>query len=109
MQAFLQRVINGCGRVEREYGLGRQRTDLLIIWPYNGGQQRVVIQLKTLNQSLERTLETGLQQTTAYMNENGAADGHLIIFNRQPDQSWRQKIFRREKSYQGQTVTIWGM
>ncbi len=33
MQAFLQRIVNGGGRVEREYGLGRRRTDLLVIWP----------------------------------------------------------------------------
>ena len=29
LQAFLQRVVNGGGRIEREYGLGRGRTDLL--------------------------------------------------------------------------------
>ena len=28
MQAFLQRIINGGGRISREYGLGRKRTDL---------------------------------------------------------------------------------
>ncbi|MCX6693891.1 MAG: ATP-binding protein [Methanomicrobiales archaeon] len=32
LQAFLQRVVNGGGRIEREYGLGRGRTDLLVIW-----------------------------------------------------------------------------
>ena len=30
-QAFLQRLVNGGGPVEREYGLGRGRTDLLVI------------------------------------------------------------------------------
>ncbi|MFT5164603.1 MAG: hypothetical protein ACI9FJ_003210, partial [Alteromonadaceae bacterium] len=30
MQAFLQRVINGGGRINREYALGRRRTDLII-------------------------------------------------------------------------------
>ncbi len=33
MQAFLQRIINGGGRISREYGLGRKRTDLFIEWP----------------------------------------------------------------------------
>ena len=27
----------GAGRIEREYGLGRGRTDLMVIWPYPGG------------------------------------------------------------------------
>jgi len=32
LQAFLQRVINAGGQIEREYGLGRRRTDLLVIF-----------------------------------------------------------------------------
>jgi len=32
LMAFLQRVINGGGRIEREYGLGRGALDLLIEW-----------------------------------------------------------------------------
>ena len=36
LQAFLQRIVNGGGRIEREYGLGRMRTDLLIVWPVGG-------------------------------------------------------------------------
>ena len=38
LQAFLQRVVNSGGRIEREYGLGRGRTDLLIVWPHSGGK-----------------------------------------------------------------------
>ena len=30
MQAFLQRVVNAGGRIEREYGMGRGRTDLFV-------------------------------------------------------------------------------
>ena len=37
LQAFLQRIVNGGGRIEREYGLGRRRTDLLVFWPARGG------------------------------------------------------------------------
>ena len=40
LQAFLQRIVNGGGRIDREYGLGRRRTDLLVIWNYPGGVQR---------------------------------------------------------------------
>ncbi len=53
MQAFLQRILNGGGRVDREYGLGRRRTDLLIVWPYLGGVQRAVIELKLLYSGLD--------------------------------------------------------
>jgi hypothetical protein len=51
LQAFLQRIVNGGGRIEREYGLGRGRTDLLLRWPYGEGagqqMQTVVLELKT--------------------------------------------------------------
>jgi hypothetical protein len=53
LQAFLQRIVNGGGRIDREYGLGRRRTDLLLHWPldqtqgYLGPLQRVVIEFRT--------------------------------------------------------------
>ncbi len=109
LQAFLQRIVNGGGRVEREYGLGRRRTDLLIIWPYPGGEQRVVIELKVLHKSLERTIAEGLEQTWGYLDRSGAEEGHLVIFDRRPHRTWEQKIFRREEEYHGQRITIWGM
>ena len=37
LQGFLQRIVNGGGRIEREYGIGRGRTDLLIVWPRGVG------------------------------------------------------------------------
>ncbi|MDI6792690.1 MAG: hypothetical protein QME81_07475 [bacterium] len=78
LQAFLQRVVNSGGRIEREYGLGRMRTDLLIIWPYQSGVQKIVIELKIMHGSLETTLDAGLNQTWEYMDRCGAEEGHLI-------------------------------
>ena len=47
LQAFLQSILNSGGRIEREYGLGRLRTDLLVIWPYSeSNRQTAVIELK---------------------------------------------------------------
>jgi hypothetical protein len=109
LQAFLQRIVNGGGRVEREYGLGRQRTDLAIFWPYAGGTQKVVLELKLWRQSLEATITQGLVQTAAYMDKIDTAVGHLIIFDRRPDISWEEKIFRDERIYDGKEINIWGM
>ncbi|MBM4353323.1 MAG: ATP-binding protein [Deltaproteobacteria bacterium] len=33
LMAFLQRIVNGGGYVDREYGVGRGRIDLLVKWP----------------------------------------------------------------------------
>jgi hypothetical protein len=108
-QAFLQRVINGGGRVEREYGLGRGRTDLLVIWPYPRGEQRVVIELKLRHDSLQQTIAQGLEQTWSYMDRCQAEAGHLVIFDRDRQRSWEEKIFRLEESYRGMKIIVWGM
>jgi hypothetical protein len=109
MQAFLQRIVNSGGRVEREYGLGRRRTDLLVIWPYPGGEQREVIELKLLYNSLDETIAKGLEQTWLYMDRSGAEAGHLVIFDRRKQRSWEEKLFVREEEYQGATIKVWGM
>ena len=51
-----QRIVNGDGRLEREYALGRGRTDLLIVWPQGGRERRFVVECKVLRTGLERTI-----------------------------------------------------
>ena len=109
LQAFLQRIVNGGGRIEREYGLGRMRTDLLVLWPYPGGVEKVVIELKVLHKTLEQTVATGLEQTWSYLDRCGAEEGHLVIFDRTPDKPWEEKLFQREASSHGHTIQVWGM
>ncbi len=114
MQAFLQRIINGGGRISREYGLGRKRTDLLIEWPLDpeqgmyGPLQRVVIELKILRGSLDKVLQTGLPQTADYTRRVGADEAHLVIFDRKPGVSWNKKIWQRQASHEGLEIGVWG-
>ena len=115
LQAFLQRVVNGGGRIEREYGLGRGRTDLLILWPDGGAAPpesaggRFVIECKVLRKGLEQTVRRGLEQTAGYMERCAARSGHLVVFDRREGRSWDEKIFRRDESAGGRTITVWGM
>ena len=112
LQAFLQRIVKSGVRVEREYGLGRMRTDLLIVWPAGAPPdrtRRMVIECKVLHGSLERTIRDGLEQTRAYMDRCGAAEGHLVVFDRTPGKEWREKLFRRREAGGGAPVTVWGM
>ena len=60
LQAFLQRIVNAGGRIEREYGLGRMRTDLLIVWPVDGEVHKTVIECKLLHSSIDQTIADGL-------------------------------------------------
>jgi len=69
------------GRVEREYGLGRGRTDLLVIWPFSGGVQRAVIELKALHKSRAKTVQEGLGQVQAYADRCGSKEAHLVLLH----------------------------
>ncbi len=109
LQAFLQRVVNGGGRIDREYGLGRRRTDLLVTWSVDGGVQRVVIETKLRRGALQHMMEQGVEQTWGYMDRCGADEGHLVIFDRDVDKSWEEKIFMRDETYRDKTVMVWGM
>ncbi len=122
MQAFLQRIVNSGGRIEREYGLGKMRTDLQLLWPlqkalegqpswtrWQGPVQKVVIELKILYKSLERTIDEGLKQTHAYMERCGTRDGHLVVFDRRSDVSWDEKVFQVKKVFENREIWVWGM
>ena len=111
LQAFLQRIVNSGGRVEREYGLGRMRTDLLIVWPAGAPPSRTwraVIECKLLRGSRDATVRTGLEQTRAYL-DHGGAEGHLVIFDRTEGRPWSEKLFRSQETDCGAPVTVWGM
>ena len=110
LQAHLQRVVNGGGRIEREYALGRGRTDLLIVWPRGGRERRYVVECKLRRGDLERTIAEGMAQTRAYMDRCGAEAGHLIVFDRSPQRTWEQRIFRHPAPPgESAPVTVWGM
>ena len=114
LQAYLQRIVNGGGYIDREYGLGRKRTDLLIRQPltdgYGGPYQRIVLELKILRGALEPTIEKGLQQTAEYMDIVGSVDeGHLIIFDRSQSKTWEERIWHESRNYAGRTILVWSM
>jgi len=115
LQAFLQRIVNGGGRIDREYGLGRKRTDLYIQWPldeaqgYYGPVQRIVLELKLWRKgTLEKVLETGLPQTVDYARQCGAAEAHLLIFDRRPESDWNERVWQQARVHAGYAVQVWG-
>lgn len=115
MQAFLQRIVDGGGRVTREYGLGLRRTDLFIEWPrdkargYQGPIQKIVIELKLLHTAPEKILDDGLKQTAEYADKSGADEAYLVIFDRRRDKTWEERIRRHTESHAGRTITVWSM
>ncbi len=109
LQAFLQRIVNSGGDIRREYGLGRKRTDLLITWPYPGGAQRIVLELKLARAAPEKVMAEGLAQTAGYADQCDADEAHLLIFDRRPKRRWSDRIYRRARKHQGRSIIVWGL
>ena len=98
LQAFLRRVVSAGGHITREHGLGRGRTDLLISWRKKGEPQVFVIECKVRRQrdGLDEVIRRGALQTAGYADRSGAAEGHLLVFDRDERKSWDEKVFHRE-------------
>ncbi len=115
LQAWLQRVVNGGGRIEREYALGRRRADLFVRFfrqlEGRREEQRFVVEMKVLRHSLAKTLDDGLKQTAAYADRCQPHESHLIVVDPAPasEKSWEEKVFVDEKVYEGRPITVWGM
>ncbi len=82
VMSFLQRVTNGGGRIHREYAIGRGRMDLCIHWPYAGGEQREVLELKVWRDRQADPLKRGLGQLGRYLDSLAVDHGALLIFDR---------------------------
>jgi hypothetical protein len=102
LMAFLQRIVNGGGRIEREYGLGRGTLDLMVLWR----AERHLLEVK-----LRRDTETerdALDQLARYLDHAGLAEGWLVLFDLRKGLSWEDKLFVREVEHEGKRVWIVG-
>ena len=85
--AWLQRVVNGGGIIDREYGIGRGRIDVLVRWPLPGANppaawQREAFELKVWVDGKPDPLARGLEQLERYLDGLGLNHGTLVIFDR---------------------------
>jgi hypothetical protein len=88
--AWLQRVVNGGGIIDREYGIGRGRIDLLIRWPHPAAKtprdwQREAFELKVWAEGKPDPLNQGLMQLERYLDGLKLTAGTLVIFDRRPN------------------------
>ena len=102
LMAFLQRVVNGGGRVEREYGLGRGALDLMIFWK----RERHAVEVK-LRRDTETELEA-LDQVARYLDSAKLGEGWLVMFDLRKELSWSDKLYVREVAHEGQKIHLVG-
>jgi hypothetical protein len=79
--AFLQKVVNGGGFIDREYAVGSGRIDLCIRWPRPGGSERWAIELKVWRDGRPDPVPQGLKQLGGYLDRLGLESGTLIVFD----------------------------
>ncbi|MCL2154404.1 MAG: PD-(D/E)XK nuclease domain-containing protein [Leptospirales bacterium] len=95
LMAFLQRVLNGGGRIDREYAAGRGRMDLAV--EYNRNIYIIEIKLVHNYDTPKEVLEEGIAQITKYRNSiDSTAPAYLVIFDRRPESKqkpWDERIF----------------
>ena len=76
--AFLHRVVNGGGTVEREYAVTSGRIDLCV----RHGDVTLGVELKVWRQGRPDPLAAGLTQLDRYLDGIGQDTGWLVIFDR---------------------------
>jgi hypothetical protein len=111
--AFLQRIVNGGGFVDCEYGLGRGRIDILVRKPYTDADgkpavQREVVELKVRRPRASNPLGEGLAQLDGYLSRLGLDSGTLVIFDRRPSVVRKKPNpeITRTRTPEGREVTL---
>ncbi len=82
LMAFLHRVVNGNGRIEREYAIGSGRLDLCLYY----GDARQAMELKVWRDGDSDPLTQGLKQLDDYLSGLGLSTGWLVIFDQRSGQ-----------------------
>jgi hypothetical protein len=102
LMAFLQRIVNGGGRIDREYALGRGALDLLITWK----TQPIAIEVK-----LRRDTETedeAYEQLVRYLDTLGIEEGWLVLFDLRAKTDWKTRLYNRTEVVGTRTLHIVG-
>jgi hypothetical protein len=84
LMAFMHRVVNGGGVIDREYAIGSGRMDLCVRY----GGVKLAIELKVWRDRKPDPLSEGLKQIEGYLQGLSLDSGWLVIFDRrsgQPD------------------------
>ena len=104
LMAFLHRVVNGGGSIEREYAIGRGRMDLCV----RHGQEVLPIEIKVWRDKRADPLGEGLGLFDGYLEGLGVDTGWLFLFDRRTGQPPLPQRTRSEQATtpSGRSVTV---
>ena len=102
LMAYLQRVVNGGGRILREMALGALRLDLCVIF----GEFRYAVEFKMKRNYRE---PQSLDQFAAYLDRLDLDEGWMPVFDEDKTRPWADKLFLRDLVHGGKTIHIVGL
>ncbi|QEP43134.1 ATP-binding protein [Ectothiorhodospiraceae bacterium BW-2] len=103
LMAFLQRVVNGGGRIEREMAVGNGRSDLIVEY----GDERFVLELKLKRSEWDES--KGLKQLARYLDRLNESTGYLLLFELDSAKSWEERIRWQRLTEAGRQLIVVGM
>ncbi|MEO0842873.1 MAG: ATP-binding protein, partial [Cyanobacteria bacterium J06643_5] len=104
LMAFLHRVVNGGGTLEREYAIGSDRMDLCLRYK----SVTLGIELKVWREKKRDPQADGIEQLESYLARLGLDEGWLLIFDRRKnalpiEERLSTEVLRTEK---GRDITV---
>jgi hypothetical protein len=104
--AFLQRVVNGGGRVHREFAASRGAMDLLVEY----GPDRFAVELKRVrdHDALETIVSSGVEQLGRYLDSLGLEHGWLVVFDVRGGRTWESRLWQRKVTLDHRSITVLG-
>ena len=102
LMAFLQRVTNGGGHINREMAVGTGRLDLCV--EFRGA--RYAIEVKTSDNFKG---EKSYEQCAQYLDTLKLTEGWMPIFDKSKTKTWDEKIYARDETFNGKTIHVLGL
>lgn len=101
LMAFLQRVVNGGGRIVREMAAGSKRLDLYV--EYRGRRYAVEVKLK------KRFSDASFVQLAEYLDTLGLSEGWMAVFDSDSSTPWSNRLYTRSVRFSGKTIHVVGL
>ncbi|MBQ6924311.1 MAG: ATP-binding protein [Kiritimatiellae bacterium] len=102
LMAFLQRIVNGGGRIIREMAAGSGRLDLCV--EFRG--RRYAVEVKT---SANFAGGKSYAQLAKYLDTLKLNEGWMPVFDEDKAKPWDEKIYTRDETFDGKTIHVIGL
>ncbi|MDR3152843.1 MAG: AAA-like domain-containing protein [Deltaproteobacteria bacterium] len=98
--AYLQKIVNSGAIVDKQYAEGRGAVDISV--RYKGREYLIEVKLEYSYN------DDSLTQLAGYLDTAGEKEGWLVIFDRNKDKSWDDKIYIKTELYKNKIIYVFG-